>query len=139
MLKSISILSLHLIQTIHPRLMKAHVQDRLDSVAKGTSLNWATAEALAFGTLLCQGQVLPNLLTTINHVFTGFNVRLSGQDVGRGTFSHRHVMLVDQATNDTFIPLNNITSNQTCFLEVCTLLCTLNSCIHTNFRLPIVY
>ena len=51
--------------------------------------------------------------------YTGFNVRLSGQDVGRGTFSHRHVMMVDQETNETFIPLNNITADQTCFLEVC--------------------
>lgn len=89
-------------KTIHPRVMKVHVQERVDSVAKGTSLNWGAAEALAIGTLLCQG----------------FNVRLSGQDVGRGTFSHRHVMLVDQTTNETFIPLNNITSDQTCFFEV---------------------
>lgn len=43
------------IKKIHARLMKAHVQERMDSVAKGTSLNWATAEALAIGTLLCQG------------------------------------------------------------------------------------
>ena len=35
--------------------MKVHVQERVDSIAKGTSLNWGTAEALAFGTLLCQG------------------------------------------------------------------------------------
>ena len=48
-------------KTIHARLMKAHVQERVDSVAKGTSLNWATAEALAIGTLLCQGQALPSL------------------------------------------------------------------------------
>jgi len=38
--------------------MKAHVQDRLDSIAKGTSLNWAAAEAMAFGTLLCQGKTI---------------------------------------------------------------------------------
>jgi len=47
-----------LLKTIHPRLMKAHVQDRLDSITKGTSLNWATAEAMAFGTLLSQGKVM---------------------------------------------------------------------------------
>ena len=40
--------------------MKAHVQERIDSVAKGTSLNWATAEALAMGTLLCQGRHFHN-------------------------------------------------------------------------------
>lgn len=45
-------------------------------------MDWATAEALAIGTLLYQG----------------YNVRISGQDIGRGTFSHRHAMLVDQST-----------------------------------------
>lgn len=45
-------------------------------------------------------------------------MRISGQDVGRGTFSHRHVMLVDQKTNNIFIPLNNIYPEQKHFLEV---------------------
>lgn len=45
-------------------------------------MDWATAEALAIGTLLYQG----------------YNVRISGQDIGRGTFSHRHAMLVDQSS-----------------------------------------
>lgn len=48
----------------------------------------------------------------------GFNVRISGQDVGRGTFSHRHAMLVDQATNNIHIPLNHIKPKQEAFLEV---------------------
>lgn len=77
--------------TIHPRLLKFHVQPRLDKLAAGTSLDWATAEALALGSLLLEGR----------------NVRISGQDVGRGTFSQRHVMLVDQQTERTIIPLNN--------------------------------
>lgn len=51
-------------------------------------------------------------------VFVGYNVRISGQDVGRGTFSHRHVMLVDQKTNTVYIPLNHIHPQQTAFLEV---------------------
>lgn len=46
-------------------------------------------------------------------------MRISGQDVGRGTFSHRHVMLVDQKTNEMYIPLNNLTDGQTAYLEVC--------------------
>jgi probable 2-oxoglutarate dehydrogenase E1 component DHKTD1 len=46
-------------------------------------------------------------------------VRISGQDVGRGTFSHRHVMLVDQKTNEMYIPLNNLIDEQTGYLEVC--------------------
>lgn len=48
----------------------------------GEQLDWATAEALAIGSLLYQG----------------YNVRISGQDIGRGTFSHRHAMFVDQNT-----------------------------------------
>ena len=57
--------------------------------------------------------------------FTGYNVRISGQDVGRGTFSHRHFMLVDQETDSAYIPLNNITNNQLGQLEV-SLILTLN-------------
>lgn len=48
----------------------------------------------------------------------GFNIRLSGQDVGRGTFSQRHVMLVCQETDDTYIPLNHMSPDQKGFLEV---------------------
>ncbi|ASG21262.1 2-oxoglutarate dehydrogenase E1 component [Nitrospirillum viridazoti] len=60
--------------------------------ATGKDLDWATAEALAFGTLLVEG--VP--------------VRLSGQDVGRGTFSHRHCVLVDQTTEAKYVPLDHI-------------------------------
>ncbi|KAI5637743.1 transketolase, pyrimidine binding domain-containing protein [Phthorimaea operculella] len=48
----------------------------------------------------------------------GRNVRLSGEDVGRGTFSHRHVMLVDQQTNKIHIPLNHMEDDQEGYLEV---------------------
>lgn len=41
-------------------------------------------------------------------MYQGHNVRISGEDVGRGTFSHRHAMLVDQDTNEMFIPLNSM-------------------------------
>ena len=37
----------------------------------------------------------------------GYDVRISGQDVGRGTFSHRHAMLVDQKTESVIVPLND--------------------------------
>lgn len=40
--------------------------------------------------------------------FLGFNVRISGQDVGRATFSHRHGMLVDQETNEVYVPMNDL-------------------------------
>lgn len=55
---------------------------------------------------------------------TGFSIRISGQDVGRGTFSQRHAMVVCQDTNDTYIPLNHISPEQTAFLEV-----TLNTAV----------
>jgi len=66
------------------------------------NIDWSTAEALAFGSLLLQG----------------YNVRLSGQDVGRGTFSHRHALLIDQENNRSFVPLNSLNPNQANFLEV---------------------
>lgn len=39
-------------------------------------------------------------------MYQGYNVRISGEDVGRGTFAHRHAMMVDQQSNEMFIPLN---------------------------------
>jgi 2-oxoglutarate dehydrogenase complex dehydrogenase (E1) component-like enzyme len=48
----------------------------------------------------------------------GYNVRISGQEVGRGTFSQRHAMLFDQKNNKTFIPLNNLSDEQKNFFEV---------------------
>ncbi|XP_048013795.1 probable 2-oxoglutarate dehydrogenase E1 component DHKTD1, mitochondrial [Megalobrama amblycephala] len=88
---------------MHSHLRKTHVQARLQKLEDGTKLDWSTAEALAFGTMLCQG----------------FNIRISGQDVGRGTFSQRHAMVVCQETNDMYIPLNHISSEQKGYLEVC--------------------
>uniref|UniRef100_A0A8C4K1A3 2-oxoadipate dehydrogenase complex component E1 n=1 Tax=Dromaius novaehollandiae TaxID=8790 RepID=A0A8C4K1A3_DRONO len=87
---------------MHSHLLKTYAQSRVQKVEEGKKLDWATAEALAFGSLLSQG----------------FNVRLSGQDVGRGTFSHRHAMLVCQETDDTYIPLNHMSPDQKGFLEV---------------------
>ncbi|CAN9498842.1 unnamed protein product [Ophioblennius macclurei] len=88
---------------LHSHLGKTHVQARLSKLEEGTKLDWSTAEALAFGSLLSQG----------------FNIRISGQDVGRGTFSQRHAMVVCQDTNEMHIPLNYISPQQTAFLEVC--------------------
>ncbi len=59
---------------------------------KQGGFDWATAEALAFGSL----------------VMEGYNVRLSGQDSGRGTFSQRHAVWVDQKTEDKYIPLTTL-------------------------------
>ncbi|XP_063304293.1 2-oxoadipate dehydrogenase complex component E1 [Pelobates fuscus] len=87
---------------MHSHLLKMHAQSRIQKLQEGIKLDWGTAEAMAFGTLLCQG----------------FNIRISGQDVGRGTFSQRHAMVVCQETNDTYIPLNHMTTDQKGFLEV---------------------
>jgi 2-oxoglutarate dehydrogenase E1 component len=62
----------------------------------GKAFDWATAEALAFGSLLGEG----------------YPVRLSGQDSTRGTFSQRHSALIDQQTEERYHPLNNIKSGQ---------------------------
>ncbi len=62
----------------------------------GAGFDWATGEALAFGTLLAEG----------------FAVRLSGQDCTRGTFSQRHSGLIDQATEERYYPLNHIKPGQ---------------------------
>ncbi|XP_034113046.1 probable 2-oxoglutarate dehydrogenase E1 component DHKTD1 homolog, mitochondrial isoform X1 [Drosophila albomicans] len=78
--------------SVHPHLLKTHIQGRLKKLEAGNKIDWATAEALAIGSLMYQGH----------------NVRISGEDVGRGTFSHRHAMLVDQKTNEMYIPLNHI-------------------------------
>ena len=58
----------------------------------GEGFDWATAEALAFGTLLAEGH----------------HVRLSGQDSGRGTFSQRHAVWLDQESGEKYIPLDSI-------------------------------
>lgn len=67
-------------------------QARLKTIEEGKGIDWGTAEALAFGTLLIEG----------NHV------RLTGQDVQRGTFSHRHACVTDQNTEERYTPLNNL-------------------------------
>ncbi|XP_047517650.1 probable 2-oxoglutarate dehydrogenase E1 component DHKTD1 homolog, mitochondrial isoform X1 [Pieris napi] len=87
---------------IHPQLAKTHVKNRLSKITQEKDVDWSTAEAMAFGSLLMEGR----------------HVRLSGEDVGRGTFSHRHVMLVDQNTETIHIPLNHIDDQQKGFLEV---------------------
>lgn len=50
-------------------------------------------------------------------MYQGHNVRLSGEDVGRGTFSHRHAMLVDNKSNEMYIPLNTLDGKNIFFLN----------------------
>jgi 2-oxoglutarate dehydrogenase E1 component len=68
-------------------------------IESGQGIDWATAEALAFGTLLLEGTP----------------VRLSGQDSGRGTFSQRHAVLVDQENENRYAPLSNLRQGQAPF------------------------
>ena len=51
-------------------------------------------------------------------LYQGWNVRISGQDVGRATFAHRHAMLVDQNTNEIYIPLNDMVKEHQGRLEI---------------------
>ena len=77
---------------LHDRLARSHVAPRLEALRKPVDervIDWGTAEALAFGSLLRGGA----------------HVRLSGQDVERGTFSQRHALVVDQTTGARHVPL----------------------------------
>ena len=71
------------------------LQDRA-AMVKDNKLDWAMCELFAYGTLLMEGK----------------NVRMSGQDVIRGTFSHRHAGIFDEVTNQPYINLNHISEKQ---------------------------
>ena len=72
------------------------LEAKREMFATGKGFDWATAEALAFGSLLTEG----------------FPVRLAGQDCTRGTFSQRHSAFIDQTTEERFYPLNHIREGQ---------------------------
>ncbi len=77
------------------RKVQRILQKRLKTISEGKDIDWACAEALAFASLL----------------YEGVSVRLSGQDCGRGTFSQRHAIIVDQKTEEKFSTLNNFIRN----------------------------
>ncbi|MFC3228278.1 2-oxoglutarate dehydrogenase E1 component [Marinibaculum pumilum] len=81
------------------RTLKRILDNKRKALESGEGLDWATAEALAFGTLCIDG----------------FPVRLSGQDSGRGTFSQRHAVLRDQNTEERYVPLDNLRPDQARF------------------------
>jgi len=83
---------------VHRKLLR-QLKNKRKLIEDGSGIDWATAEALAFGALLTEGTP----------------VRLSGQDSGRGTFSQRHSVLVDQEDQSKYIPLNNISVDQARF------------------------
>jgi 2-oxoglutarate dehydrogenase E1 component len=82
----------------HPTLRRI-IRERQTNYESGENIDWGSAEALAFGSLLLEG----------NHV------RVSGQDVERGTFSQRHALLVDMGKANVYIPLANLHSSQAGF------------------------
>ena len=85
--------------TPHRNLARILTQ-RGKTVEEGQGIDWSTAEALAFGSLALEK----------------VHVRVSGQDVERGTFSQRHVVLHDQVNEQQYVPLNDLGSNQARFV-----------------------
>jgi 2-oxoglutarate dehydrogenase E1 component len=79
--------------------VKMLLRRRMRSVEKGYGLDWGNAEALAFASLLSDG--VP--------------IRLSGQDCQRGTFSHRHSVLFDRQTGQSYVPLNTLSDGQAAY------------------------
>ncbi len=83
---------------LNPKIAR-QLEAKRAMVESGEGVDWATAEALAFGTLLLEGH----------------HVRLSGEDTQRGTFSQRHAVLIDQTSQAEYVPLNNIRPGQARF------------------------
>lgn len=74
------------------KTLKRVIDAKAEMFKSGENFDWATGEALAFGSLLSEG----------------YGVRLSGQDSGRGTFSQRHAVWTDQDTENKYIPLSTV-------------------------------
>src|SRR6202040_130552 len=88
------------------RTIRRLLDNRRKMIETGEGIDWAMGEALAFASLVDEG----------------YPVRLSGQDSERGTFSHRHSVLIDQETEERYIPLNNIRDKQARFEVINSLL-----------------
>ncbi len=78
------------------RTIRRLLDAKRNMIDTGEGIDWSTAEAMAFGTLLLEGN----------------RVRLAGQDCTRGTFSQRHSGIIDQETEQRYLPLNNIREEQ---------------------------
>lgn len=81
------------------RVVRKLLDDRLKMGAGAQEVNWGFAETMAYASLLKEG----------------FPVRLTGQDVGRGTFSHRHAVLHNQKEGGTWVPLKSVSEEQAAF------------------------
>ena len=84
------------------RAVKRVLSDRQAMSIGETECDWGYAETLAYASLITNGTP----------------VRISGQDSGRGTFFHRHAVMHDQKTGDTYLPLQNMSSDQAPFLVI---------------------
>lgn len=80
---------------VNPKIAR-QLEAKRTAIETGEGIDWATGEALAFGSFLLEGN----------------RIRLSGEDCQRGTFSQRHAVLIDQATQNEYTPLNNIAPDQ---------------------------
>ncbi len=83
---------------LNPKIRR-QLEAKRATLEAGEGIDWATGEALAFGTLLIEGH----------------RVRLSGEDTERGTFSQRHAVLIDQSNQQQYVPLNAIAPGQAKF------------------------
>lgn len=84
--------------TLHPKIAGLN-KERLEMLKEGKEakpIDWGMAESLAYGTLL----------------WNGISIRIAGQDCCRGTFSHRHALLVDQVKEQGYIPLKHLKESQ---------------------------
>jgi 2-oxoglutarate dehydrogenase E1 component len=80
---------------LNPKIAR-QLEAKAQAIETGQGIDWATGEALAWGSLLLEGS----------------RIRLSGEDTQRGTFSQRHAILIDQVNQHEYTPLNNIASDQ---------------------------
>src|SRR6266481_1527803 len=83
---------------LNPKIAR-QLEAKRAAIETGEGIDWATAEALAIASLCAEGT----------------HVRMSGQDTGRGTFSHRHAILVDQETEASYVPINHVRAGQAPF------------------------
>jgi len=84
--------------TPHPRLAK-QLERRREAMGDAGGIDWGHAEALAFASILGDGK----------------SVRITGQDVERGTFSHRHAVLHDVTNDETYVPMRHLDGVTTAF------------------------
>ncbi len=86
---------------LNPKIAR-QLEIKAKMIDSGEGLDWSAGESLAFATLLDEG----------------YPIRMTGQDVERGTFSHRHAVLIDQESEYRYIPMNHLSNTQTAILKI---------------------